>query len=205
MIDMQDNIVEKIEVPLLNPTDLMQSILQSSEARKMIQFVAPVFGESYVALWLFEIIGRELDDMEDWAMDIFNQCHIQTATWSMPEWEKQYGITPESDWDLDTRRNAVLNKILFRSPMTKEKMEQLASSLTGVPVEIIENTGKNKFSVYVRSNTSVKKFEAAKTYIDRAKPAHLIYDINIASLNTADAKIYIGCASTNHIVHYLEV
>ena len=108
MIDMRDNIVEKIEVPLLNPTDLMQSILQSSEARKMIQFVAPVFGKSYAGLWLFEIIGRELDDMEDWAMDIFNQCHIQTATWSMPEWEKQYGITPEPDWDLDARRNAVL-------------------------------------------------------------------------------------------------
>ena len=73
-------------------TDMMQRILKSEMGRKIVGEVAPVYGEAYVALWLFEVIGRALDDMELWTEEYQQQIVPQTATWSLPLWEMRYGL-----------------------------------------------------------------------------------------------------------------
>ena len=77
-------------------TKLMEEILTSEEAQKIIDFVSPVYGNSYVALKLFQSIGLALDEINSFPDDFIDQIMIQTATWSLDHWEEQYGLYPES-------------------------------------------------------------------------------------------------------------
>ena len=42
-------------------TELMDEILKSQTAQRIIDFVAPIYGNGYVALWMFQAIGKPLD------------------------------------------------------------------------------------------------------------------------------------------------
>ena len=190
---------------IFNKTEMAQEILTSDEAKTIYNMVSPIYGESYVALWIFQAIGKELDVAKEIAIGLFSELHPETATWTLPLWEERYGITPGADWTLERRREAVISKRKFNAPITPEKMSDIASALVGVPVDIVENTGKNKFTVYVRMNTTVEKFASAKEAIDEAKPAHLIYDIVIAEEHIVPISNYVAVGTAIKETYYVEV
>ena len=192
-------------VKLHHSTKLAEEILTSDCARQMYNYVSPIYGNSYVGLWMFQVIGLELDRMMSYFEDIPNQLNPATATWLLPVWEERYGITPGADWTIQRRRDAVISKRKFNAPITPVKLGDILSAFAGVPVEVIENTGKNKFSVYVRDNIPVEKFAGAKEVTDEAKPAHLIYDIEIAARNDVAISSYMGMGVTIDKIHYVEV
>lgn len=190
---------------IFNKTEMAEEILTSDEAKTIYNMVSPIYGESYVALWIFQAIGKELDAAKEIAMGLFSELHPETATWALPLWEERYGITPGADWTLERRREAVINKRKFNAPITPKKMSEMASALVGVPVDVIENTGKNRFTVYVRQNTTVEKFASAKEALDEAKPAHLIYDIVIAEEHVIPVSNYVAVGTAIKENYYVEV
>lgn len=190
---------------IFNKTEMAEEILTSDEAKNIYNMVSPIYGNSYVALWIFQAIGKELDIAEQLAEGLFQELRPETATWFLPEWEKRYGIIPGADWTLERRREAVISKRKFNAPVTPEKLSALASSLVGVPVDIIENTGKNKFTVYIRQNTTTEKFDSAREAIDEAKPAYLIYDIVIAEEHVVPVNNYIAVGATPKEYYNVEV
>lgn len=190
---------------IFNKTEMAEEILTSDEAKNVYNMVSPIYGESYVALWIFQAIGTGLDTAKQLAEDLFRELHPETATWFLSEWEKRYGITPGADWTLKRRREAVINKRKFNAPITPNKLSEMASSLVGVPVDIIENTGKNQFTVFVRQNTTAEKFASAKEAIDEAKPAHLIYDIVIAVEHIVSVNNYVAVGTATKENYYVEV
>lgn len=190
---------------IFNKTEMAEEILTSDEAKTIYNMVSPIYGESYVALWIFQAIGKELDVAKEIAMGLFSELHPETATWTLPLWEERYGITPGADWTLERRREAVISKRKFNAPITPKKMSEMASALVGVPVDVIENTGKNRFTVYVRQNTTVEKFASAKEAIDEAKPAHLIYDIVIAEEHVVPVSNYVAVGTAIKENYYVEV
>ena len=192
-------------VKLHHSTELAEEILTSDSARQMYNYVSPIYGNSYVGLWMFQVIGLELDRMKGYFEEIPTQLNPATATWLLPLWEERYGITPEAEWTIEHRREAVISKRKFNAPITPVKLSDMLSSLAGVLVEVIENTGKNKFSVYVRDNIPAEKFTGAKEFTDEAKPAHLIYDIEIAARNDVDISTYIGMGAAIEKIYNVEV
>ena len=66
---------------MMYKTDLMEKIIKSEEAQKIISMISPIYGEAYSALWLFETIGIELDDMLEWCESFIEQVVPNTATW----------------------------------------------------------------------------------------------------------------------------
>lgn len=192
-------------VKLHHSTELAEEILTSDSARQMYNYVSPIYGNSYVGLWMFQVVGLELDRMMGYFEELPTQLNPATTTWLLPLWEERYGITPEADWTIERRREAVISKRKLNAPITPEKLGDMLSALAGVLVEVIENTGKNKFSVYVRDNIPAEKFAGAKEFTDEAKPAHLIYDIEIAARNDVNISNYIGLGAAIEKIHYVEV
>lgn len=82
-------------------TELMEQILTSESAKRMIDYVSPIYGKSRIGLWLFQIIGLELDDVKEICDDIYDQIFVSRATWSLPYWEKAYEITPLPDQTIE--------------------------------------------------------------------------------------------------------
>ncbi len=187
-------------------TELINNILTSEEGKKIVRHhVSPIYGNSYIGLWLFQIIGTELDHMNNWCKDIMLQTSPYTATWSMYLWEMEYGIDRDDSLSIEQRRNTLLNKMRYKAPINPQKMADLITSTLGVPVDIIENTGKNKFSVYVRKNVDASAVNEVISVLNSAKPAHLIYDINVAENRDVNVCFYGGVSAEVQKKYRLEV
>ena len=70
-------------------TDLMDKILESEAAQRIIDYVSDVYGESYVGLWLFQVIGIVIDDINTIIMGLFDEIFPETSEKLLPYWEKE--------------------------------------------------------------------------------------------------------------------
>ena len=113
-------------------TELMEQILKSKKGQELVQMMSPLYGDAYVALWILEATGRILDEMAEWSESLVDQTRPQTATWSLPLWEKQYGIVPDPSWDMERRRQNIVNKMTQRAPMNPHKLANIIAVAAGV-------------------------------------------------------------------------
>ncbi len=157
-------------------TNLMAEVLKSPSAQRIIDFVAPIYGESYTALWLYEVIGRVLDEIVFSAGSLKEQTLPQTSTWALPYWEKEYGLSTDSSWTVKQRQANIIAKMKFTPPANPARLAQYASAATGVDCRVIENISKNTFAVSFEGRAG--SLERLASVINGAKPAHLIWQIN---------------------------
>lgn len=170
-------------------TEKMDEILTSPSARRIVPQLSPIYGNAYTALWLFNTIGLQLDEMEQWSDELMLQVIPQTVTWAIGYFEQDYGLDSNDDLTLDERRARLLAKIRTREPMNPRHVEQLLSMLTGITVTITENISKNRFRVSVDGEMSDEVKTAFKNLLNSVKPAHLIYLLSIILRMTATGYI----------------
>ena len=158
-------------------TETMRKILTSPKAKEMIQNISPRYGEAYVFLWLLQVIGLEFDKVSAYFEGYKDQVVPQTATWTLDYWERQYGIVPEPSWSNSRRRENIINKMQSKGPMNPARLVNIASVAAGFPARIVENTGKNQFTLYISATQDMVNETAVKEAVDKSKPAHLFYNI----------------------------
>ena len=179
-------------------TELMEKILKSEKGQELVQMMTPLYGEAYVALWILEACGQVLDEMAEWSETLADQTRPQTATWSLPLWEKQYNTTPDPSWDIERRRQNILNKMM-KTAMNPEKLANIIAVASGAKCRIEENTGKNHFTVHLSGISSLDNEAYVREVISKAKPAHLIYELAITEIIECEVKTFTGVAMTAYI------
>lgn len=177
-------------------TELMESILTSPQAQKIIDYLTPMYGESYVGLWLLQSIGVILDECDTFVEEFKEQVTPSTATWTLEFWEKEYGIVPDPDWDIEQRRQNIMSTIRYKAPVNPKKMEDMVASIVGMPVVISENSAKNTFTVQIKGYTT--EYRKAIEAIEKMKPAHLIYTIGVAEVSQSKISEYYKIIATEH-------
>lgn len=187
-----------------NPTELMKSILTNELAQKMIDYVSPIYGNSYVGLWIFQAIGFVLSDVVAIAEQLRYETNASTADLLLDYWEKQYGLPADSSLTKEQRRQRIINKKHSRGPCNRVRLtEAVSNALGGVEVEITENIAQNTFLVNIRE--VVPSLVPAVAVIERMKPAHLIYQIRVATQTVSDADIKVAIAMTHSEQYKVEV
>lgn len=164
---------------MIYTSPMIEKIIKSPSARKALSCISPIYGESFVGLWLLEVIGRQLDDLEKWGEEYGDQVVPYTAAWSLPYWEEQFGLPSNDALTIEQRRNAVLARIQTRAPINPEKLGKIASLAAGVEVKILEQPGEYQFRVEMTDPSGAYNKQALCEEIDLRKPAHLIYAIVI--------------------------
>ena len=180
-------------------TELMKEILKSEKAQKIVQMISPRYGEAYVALWILQAAGVIQDQMTEWCESLEDQTRPETATWSLPYWEKQHNVLADSTWSIERRRQNLINKIRQRSAMNPERLANIIAVASGANCVIEENTGKNHFTVHLSGISTLENEDYVRSVIYKAKPAHLIYDLKITEIITCKVKTYTGVAMTGYI------
>lgn len=187
-----------------NPTDLMRAILQNPKAQEIIDYVSPIYGESYIALWIYEAIGVALSMIWDIAEKLRYEGNPATADLLLDEWESHYGLPSDSSLSQEQRRARILSKMRMRGPLNPKALEDAVSTaLGGVKVEITENIDKNTFLVNIRE--VVPSINPAVAVLEQRKPAHLIYQIRVATQTVAEADIRLAIAITHAEQYKVEV
>ena len=185
-------------------TELMRSILTNKTAQKIIDYVSPIYGNSYVGLWLFQAIGSALDEVCTIADQLRYETHPATANLLLDYWEREYGIQTDTSLTTDQRRAKILAKIQSHGLVNPTRLASAVSAaLGGVKVEITENVDQNTFLVNIREY--VDSIVPAVAVIERMKPAHLVYKMRVATQTVSEADIRVAIAMT-YTEHYrLEV
>lgn len=177
-------------------TELMRRILTNEKAQQIIDYVSPIYGESYVGLWLFQAIGTVLGEVCAIAEQLRYETNPTTADLLLSYWESEYGIATDPNLTKEQRRAQVIAKIRNHGPVNPGRMEDAVSAaLGGVDVEITENVHTNTFLVNIREH--VDSITPAVAVIERLKPAHLIYQIRVATKTIAEADLKIAIALTH--------
>lgn len=187
-----------------NQTELMRSILTNETAKRIIDYVSPIYGDSYVGLWLFQAIGVALEEVCKIAEQLKYETNPSTAELLLDYWEREYGLATDSSLTNEQRRNKILAKTQTRGPASPARLSAAVSaSLGGVEVDITENVAQNTFLVNIRDY--VPSIAPAVAVLERIKPAHLIYQIRVAARTVTDAEIKIAIAMTHAEQYRVEV
>lgn len=162
----------------------LDTIIQSPEAETFLGMVTKGFySNSYTGLWIYEVIGREWDEMREWAEGLQNEIHPQTCTWSVPIWEWVYGIEPDETLPLAYRRQRILSKIVGVKPINPEVIRRGVTALIGGAdgeVEVNDFVGPYRFEVILHpSGKNPLNYAKIFTYIREIKPSHLAFEAAI--------------------------
>ncbi len=156
------------------------NIISSPSAERMRRMVTEGFYDrSRIGLWMFEVMGREYDDMALWAQTIYLEAFPQTCTWSIAIWEWLYGIASDDSLTLEARRRQLLTKKLRRQAISPARIETMLSALTGVPVALQENIAPYTFAVRLdESALAASNLDKMYSLLRAIKPSHLSYRVS---------------------------
>ena len=164
----------------MSKPDLVRQIITSQEARDFLQMVTKDFyNDSYIGLWIFEVIGREWDEMRAWAEGLVYEINPQTCTWSIAIWEWVYGIEPDESLSLEFRRQRILAKICAVKPINPEMVRRGVAALIGAgtdAVEVNDLTGPYRFEVILHPQETPFPYNRIEKFIREIKPSHLAFD-----------------------------
>lgn len=156
--------------------ELKDRIFTTKTAYEMLDMISPIYDNSYLALWIIEVIAREYARIINVAKEIPDQAYPETATWSISLWEDRYGVTPYANQTLAERRVNVILRRDARSPVNPAKIKSIVRSITGTECEVVENSESYTFAVYVTAGTD-RQLDEIAGIIRRIKPAHLSFDV----------------------------
>ncbi len=91
---------------------------------------------------------------------------------------------------IEQRRQLILSKKFERSKMNPATLSYILEGICGFSTRIEENTGKNKFTVWITSKPFLCDESQIRKRLDSLKCSHMIYDIKYE--NSTYSNIYIG-------------
>lgn len=158
----------------------MDNIITSPEAEAFLRMVTKGFyHNSFMGLWIYEVIGREWDEMRAWAEGMKEEIHPQTCTWSIPIWEWVYGFEPDDTLQLEYRRQRILAKIVAVKLINPEIIRRGVAALIGAEPENVEvdpKAGPYRFDVIIHPTGAPFPYNRIAPYIREIKPSHLRFE-----------------------------
>ena len=171
-------------------------VIRSPSAEAFLRMVTQGFyNRSATALWIYEVIGREWDDLRVISEGLRTETQPQTCAWSMGIWEWIYGIETDENLPLEYRRQALMRRIRGVKPVNPAMLRRGLAALLGTgeeDIEIRDFLRPYTFGVIFRpTGTAVFDYKRVSEYLDASKPAHLAYSL-IFQIATARAYAYLA-------------
>lgn len=155
----------------------LENFPKSESAKQMMSYITQngFYDNSYVGKWIFEVMGREWDEIRKIFDSFPEQGFPQTCSWSLSYFEQKFGL--ESKGTFEERKLALMKKVSVVLPFTPENIKQNIEDLSGVPMEriqVIEYPEEFRFQIRTDLTEGENDVINAKDYIGDIKPAHLL-------------------------------
>ena len=108
--------------------------------------------------------------------DGFAQLHLETATWSLPLWERAYGLNPEENRPAAYRRERVKARMRGQGTTTAALVKNVAQSFTDGGVELEEYP--ERYGIVIRFHNTEHPPENVKDadeVLNEILPAHITH------------------------------
>lgn len=123
-----------------------------------------------------DAIEPEVIGVWDAQGSLMDQLFVDTATWGLDLWERDYGLETDKSKPDDFRRSRIISKIRSQGTATKEMIKNAAESFSGGETEIIEYPSEHRFEVKFSGTVGTPpNMDDLTEAIEDIKPAHLAY------------------------------
>ena len=170
--------------------DDIENFPTSEVGKRMLKSVSPIYENSYVAKWLYQVMGLEMDEAWEYFKELQNQGFPELATWGIRYWEQKYGIRSDNKLILAERRNQVIYRRTNKAPMNPVKLASLIQQATGVECEIEEDVEPYTFGLTILSLPGSVSEDQVKNLVNKLKPAHISFTFVYGQHTTAS--LYYG-------------
>ena len=116
-------------------------------------------------------IQPEIDKIQNIIEDFWAQIFIDTATWSLPYWERDYGLTANANDTIENRRSAVKAQMRGAKTVTLAVLQSIVDAWGG-NTEVID-TGHEIHLIYHEPNGVPDNLTAMLKNLRAMTPAHL--------------------------------
>ncbi len=155
----------------------LENFPTSPAAKRMLKTVSPIYDKSYVAKWIFQVMGLEIDEAWKFIEELRFQAFPETATWGITYWEQRYNIPPDESLSIEERRQRVIIKRGKRSPMNPARIERIVRDVTGREATVTEENGTYTFHISVLPGESMVDYQELIDTIKSVKPSHLAFKV----------------------------
>lgn len=124
-------------------------------------------------------IDLQLDELDIISNEVLKQFFIYTATWSLPIWERIFGLTiGDTTTNLKERRENIISKLRSYGTTTKEMIARVAKAFTNGEIEVIEDNPNYAFTIKFTSIVGIPdNLENFKKVVATIKSAHLNFNV----------------------------
>lgn len=174
-------------------TELMRSILTNETAREIIDWVSQLYGDSYVGLWVYQVLGFILGEVRAMTEQLRQEVRPSSAELTLDQWELLYGLTNGSGLTVPQRQARLLERKLRRVPMNPDRLARLVRAMTGCKTKVTENVAPYVFAVRVFYDDAAPGFDIRPVIrrIREIRPAHLSF--LLIARRSAEGHLYAGC------------
>lgn len=140
------------------------------------RYVPNYVAELHEMAEIYRTEGYEIGNAKYAFKDLLKQCFVQTATWGLVRWEKEYGIKTNYALPYEQRREIIMAKMRGQGTTTVEMIRNAAMAFSGGEVEVIEDNANYHFIVrFIGQKGIPRNMQAFKEMLEEIKPAHLEY------------------------------
>ena len=173
----------------------LEKFPENRVSQRMISRVSPIYERSYVAKWLYEVMGREVDDAEIRFSELREQANPETATWALRYWEQRYGIEANENRSLADRRADIISRRGARAPMNPARVEAILSAMTCCTVHVEENVAPYTIRIDIEECGNSLDYLAVANRLKRIKPSHIGFGLSI--YRAEHMPLYGACSATS--------
>ena len=161
----------------------------SESAKKMLSYVSDGFYDtSYVAKWIYEVMGKEYDGAYDIIESLPDQLFPETATWGLMFHELKWGLPVKEGVDFEVRRNLIYQKRDIKRSINPYQMEKMIQHKYGCKAFVSDTHDRrnnnyvpetpNQFQVLIESYGSKFFSDQLNTFLKSIKQSHTSFEIN---------------------------
>lgn len=161
----------------------------SKTGKEMLHRVSPIYDNSYVAKWLYQVMGMELDEIKTFFAEMREQVFATTVTWGIEYQEHKFSIVPDDNLSLEERRARLYRKKVNKFPLNPKRIENYFKNAWDLEVNIDETAHPGYIDIEFDVRKDFNIVPAIKDFI-KIKPSHL--GIGLFSVLTGQADLFMG-------------
>lgn len=156
---------------------------------KVKEYAPEKLAEQKVYKQIYESQDKQFDKLDENVEDLLKQFFIETATWGLEYWEKEFGIKPNITDDYEIRRSRLLAKKRGRGTTTKKVVKNICNSFVDNS-DVVEHSAEYWFQLILESYKGFP-YELNSLYeiIEEIKPAHLGVNYKLKAITKTDLRV----------------
>ncbi len=161
--------------------------------RELMSYLPENYLASQETITFQKALQPEVDAVWRARDELSAQLNPYTATWGLWYWEDALGLGASEGLSVDVRRRQIATKLQGRAATTPMVVQDVAETMLGVPVTVIEHFGEYLVEIEVYSGGKLPAgADVLKRSLREIMPAHLDWALVIPTLIRVCACVALG-------------